>query len=219
MTGTHVLYRFYSATGQLLYVGITMSPPDRFKSHRDTKAWWAEVAGITVENYESRGDLEKAERRAIQVERPLHNVVHNGNRKPRVVQAVTQTGCTEKNPLGVTDYDASQLAALDGWQGLTQALERLFLEAHAEGIYDGSDSFAKFMGLLARSVAYMDGCKQCINDMTASGVGENSTAAPHKIDVHDGSMCARFRCHRGHEWFNWYTLRDYRWYSFGGALV
>lgn len=73
---SHVLYRFYSATGQLLYVGITANPPTRFKAHRRTKDWWSEVVGITLENYATREDLANAERRAIQVERPLHNVVH-----------------------------------------------------------------------------------------------------------------------------------------------
>lgn len=76
----HVLYRFYSATGQLLYVGITMNPPQRFKAHRDSKDWWPEVAGISIEHYASRTDLANAERRAIQVERPLHNVVHTKKR-------------------------------------------------------------------------------------------------------------------------------------------
>lgn len=84
-TKAHVLYRFYSATGQLLYVGITMNPPQRFKNHRDSKEWWSEVSGITVENYDTREDLAKAERRAIQVEHPLHNVVHTkGKAKPQV---------------------------------------------------------------------------------------------------------------------------------------
>lgn len=81
MSDVHVLYRFYSATGQLLYVGITNSPPERFRSHEGSKEWWAQVSGITVENYETRDELCNAERRAIQVERPLHNVVHNGSRK------------------------------------------------------------------------------------------------------------------------------------------
>lgn len=71
----HVLYRFYSATGQLLYVGITMNPAQRFKSHRKSKDWWSEIVGITLEHYANREELADAERRAIQVERPLHNVV------------------------------------------------------------------------------------------------------------------------------------------------
>ncbi|UXE04547.1 G-I-Y Y-I-G endonuclease [Mycobacterium phage Aubs] len=79
----HVLYRFYSATGQLLYVGITMNPPQRFKAHRDSKDWWDHVAGISIENYNTREELENAERRAIQVEHPLHNVVRA---KPKVIQ-------------------------------------------------------------------------------------------------------------------------------------
>jgi hypothetical protein len=74
---THVLYRFFNATGQLLYVGITMNPPRRFKDHRRVKGWWEEVAGITVENYANRQELAAAERRAIHVERPLYNVVHS----------------------------------------------------------------------------------------------------------------------------------------------
>lgn len=77
MADNHVLYRFYSATGQLLYVGITMNPSTRFKQHRKTKDWWGEVIGITLEHYESRDELARAERRAIQVERPLHNVIHS----------------------------------------------------------------------------------------------------------------------------------------------
>lgn len=95
----HVLYRFYSATGQLLYVGITMNPSQRFKSHRDTKDWWGDVAGISIENYDTREDLENAERRAIQVEHPLHNIIRA---KPRVqvhtVQEPTPTPDPEPMP-------------------------------------------------------------------------------------------------------------------------
>lgn len=70
----HVLYRFYSKTGQLLYVGITMNVEQRFQAHRHTKAWWDTVVGITLEHYPNREELAAAERRAIEVERPLHNI-------------------------------------------------------------------------------------------------------------------------------------------------
>lgn len=71
----HVLYRFYSDTGQLLYVGITMNPAQRFHSHKHTKDWWDDVVGITLQHYLDRESLAAAERRAIEVERPLHNIV------------------------------------------------------------------------------------------------------------------------------------------------
>lgn len=74
---SHVLYRFFSENGQLLYVGITMNPPQRFKSHEHEKFWWSEVSGIRVEQHESREKLIEAERLAIKIERPIHNVVHN----------------------------------------------------------------------------------------------------------------------------------------------
>lgn len=73
----HVLYRFFSSTGQLLYIGITMNPPNRFKAHQSDKNWWTLVAGITVENYSSRAELAAAEKRAISVERPAYNKTHN----------------------------------------------------------------------------------------------------------------------------------------------
>lgn len=77
----HVLYRFFSSTGQLLYIGITMNPPQRFKAHQGDKDWWTEVSGITVESYPTREELACAERRAIKVERPAYNKVHNSRSK------------------------------------------------------------------------------------------------------------------------------------------
>lgn len=70
----HVLYRFYSDTGQLLYVGITMNPSQRFQSHKHTKDWWGDVVGITLQHYDNRDELAAAEKRAIEVERPMHNI-------------------------------------------------------------------------------------------------------------------------------------------------
>jgi predicted GIY-YIG superfamily endonuclease len=73
----HVLYRFYSRTHQLLYVGITANPPQRFRSHQG-KDWWSEARLIEMDDeFNSREELAEAERRAIREERPLYNVVYN----------------------------------------------------------------------------------------------------------------------------------------------
>jgi predicted GIY-YIG superfamily endonuclease len=85
---TNVLYRFYSNGGQLLYVGITVNPPARWRTHREDKDWWAEVVGITVETYGGQEELAAAERRAIQVEHPLYNVVYN--KRAKIVSAPTK---------------------------------------------------------------------------------------------------------------------------------
>lgn len=68
------LYRFYSDTGQLLYVGRTINPGQRFTDHARTKTWWPDVRGITTETYPDATQLAAAERRAIDIERPLYNI-------------------------------------------------------------------------------------------------------------------------------------------------
>jgi len=70
----HALYRFYDTDGGLLYVGITSNPGNRFSQHQQTKDWWPEVRGISVEWYGTRGQVAAAETRAIAIENPLRNI-------------------------------------------------------------------------------------------------------------------------------------------------
>jgi predicted GIY-YIG superfamily endonuclease len=70
---THTLYRFFNAAGDLLYVGITNSPPRRFQQHKADKEWWSEVASITLAEYQSRAALMAAEREAVRNECPRYN--------------------------------------------------------------------------------------------------------------------------------------------------
>lgn len=73
----HTLYRMFDRHRQLLYVGITMSPANRFASHRHDKLWWEDVHTITIERFDSKDELEAAELMAIRTEYPQHNVQHN----------------------------------------------------------------------------------------------------------------------------------------------
>lgn len=199
----HVLYRFYSATGQLLYVGITMNPPQRFKSHQDDKGWWEQVSGISVETYENRADLARAERRAIQVERPRYNVVHNAN---RVKEDLDELPGGWKNPAGIVEFDDSEFATLEGWQELALAMNKLYLEFTApldsrELDTEMHEQFLAVIGRLARSICFMIECPDCPEE------SPKKLVAPHRAQVPGGSMCAYYRCDSGHEWFEWTTLR------------
>lgn len=71
------LYRFFASDGALLYVGISLNPGARWKSHRSDKPWWTEVANVSVEHYPNRTAVMDAEREAIKAERPRYNRVHN----------------------------------------------------------------------------------------------------------------------------------------------
>lgn len=73
--GRHALYRFYSDSGELLYVGTSGDFGRRFPAHAQ-KIWFLQVRGITLEWYATEDDALKAERRAIHVEHPRYNVQH-----------------------------------------------------------------------------------------------------------------------------------------------
>lgn len=69
----NVLYRILNGDGELLYVGATVNPAQRFVTHSATQPWWGEAAQITVDHYETREALAEAEAAAIQSESPRYN--------------------------------------------------------------------------------------------------------------------------------------------------
>jgi len=69
------LYRLYSHTGNLLYVGVTDHLKTRLAAHAKEKPWWPEVVRKTVTWYPSKPEAEDAEALAIREERPAHNVM------------------------------------------------------------------------------------------------------------------------------------------------
>lgn len=70
----HVLYRLYDDTGQLLYVGISLSLAHRFVGHRNTKEWWGKVARAEFSHFPDGSSARAAERIAITKEDPLYNI-------------------------------------------------------------------------------------------------------------------------------------------------
>lgn len=72
---TH-LYRHFDGTGQLLYVGISLSAIARLGEHKASSHWFWQIARIEVTAYASRASATKAERITILREKPLHNIQH-----------------------------------------------------------------------------------------------------------------------------------------------
>lgn len=66
------LYRFYSAI-DLLYVGVTVNPSNRWPTHRAYSVWFPIVDRVTVDLFPHTNAALKAEVSAIRREFPLFN--------------------------------------------------------------------------------------------------------------------------------------------------
>lgn len=81
--GPCCLYRLYSASGELLYVGVSSRVEQRLGQHRRSKAWFAEVALCTTEDHKHRASAFHAEKKAIAQENPRYNIVRPFWSEPR----------------------------------------------------------------------------------------------------------------------------------------
>lgn len=80
-TGKHMVYILHDVSGQLLYVGITDRGPVRLAEHYRHKPWFADVARVEFERYDSRVESESREKYLIQNRAPLYNIQHNQGRQ------------------------------------------------------------------------------------------------------------------------------------------
>ncbi|WP_405626321.1 GIY-YIG nuclease family protein [Streptomyces sp. NBC_01396] len=76
--GRTALYRLHGVEG-LLYVGISVSPLTRVRTHLREQPWGPSVIAIRIDYPD---DPEAAEREAVFAERPKYNVVFNGRNPP-----------------------------------------------------------------------------------------------------------------------------------------
>lgn len=88
-----VVYRFFNAEDDLLYIGQSQRMLTRIREHELCTPWFDEVTQITVQTT-SAEDLDSVEREAIRNERPRYNVVHN-----------TGLGQTESSQLGHSAFE------------------------------------------------------------------------------------------------------------------
>lgn len=72
-----ILYRWWDADGNLLYVGKSVSVFARITAHRRNSAFFREAAAMTLERFDFPESLSAAEVAAIRKEMPLYNVQHS----------------------------------------------------------------------------------------------------------------------------------------------
>lgn len=77
------VYRFFDAAGQLIYVGQTADPKERFRRHSAESDWWSEVAHRLVDWWPDKAAAVAEEARLVAEQSPRYNVQHS----PVVVRA------------------------------------------------------------------------------------------------------------------------------------
>jgi hypothetical protein len=89
-----VLYRHFSAAGELLYVGCSLRFLDRTAQHSANAEWFSEIANITLQHFDSPRSALLAEEQAIKAERPRYNFAHN----PGAVRKTRRVWPTNAHP-------------------------------------------------------------------------------------------------------------------------
>ena len=68
-----VVYRCFSESGRLLYVGSTLNPVARMRQHARVTRWWPEVATVVREVFASELAARDGELKAVRSEHPVYN--------------------------------------------------------------------------------------------------------------------------------------------------
>jgi hypothetical protein len=72
------IYRLWGHNGDLLYIGISNDGLSRVKTHTKEVDWRMQIASISIEDCaDTAADARVIEARAIRLERPRYNKVHN----------------------------------------------------------------------------------------------------------------------------------------------
>jgi len=117
------VYRIFDAAGQLLYVGLTADPDQRFRTHSRMTPWWSEVAATELHWFATHMAAWDSEKRAIDEEGPRYNGSGRGDGRP-------PTGQTPARNFRIADAVWNAAAAIAAQRGETmpavvaQALQR-----------------------------------------------------------------------------------------------
>lgn len=113
----HAVYRMFSASGQLLYVGMTGDLGRRLDGHAE-KRWFPKVTSIALEWFPSEDAARIAERDAIRSEHPVHNIAGIPGRRRRppskgILPGATQATLLEAVAAGIlgSSIDAARRAS------------------------------------------------------------------------------------------------------------
>ena len=195
-----ILYRFWNSADELLYVGITMNLPDRWKKHNREKSWSDEVAKITMERFRTRAEVEQAEIDAIQSERPRYNVTYN--RRGGVGSGTHPDDCVI--------LEESQWWTDDCAPHLMHVFWEFAALLRESPIQVSNHTWRTFMDHLAHIDLFLDYCRECQTtihspDYDAHVFWTRNVYGP--LAILPSGVC-EYECRRGHEWRTYYAQAE-----------
>lgn len=98
-TDTAYLYRFFDSNNDLLYVGITNDPVERFEWHAKNSMWWNYSTRREIEEKTSRRQAFRDETKAIKAERPIFNKVASRRDRNDAVRYIMARSSLEPDTL------------------------------------------------------------------------------------------------------------------------
>lgn len=127
---SHTVYRYFSATGELLYVGCTQNLVARDRAHRKTSSWFPSASRLATEGPYEESLARAIEKAAIQNEQPQHNQHYTGKPQHRRPSLRQLNGDAVKALREAQGLSLRRLAAsIDRNPGFLSRLERGLLEA------------------------------------------------------------------------------------------
>lgn len=73
---SYILYRCYNENGTLVYIGLSISVLNRLCQHKSYSEWFHQTDTIKLERFKDINTLRKAEKKAIEKEKPIFNIKH-----------------------------------------------------------------------------------------------------------------------------------------------
>lgn len=127
------LYRHFDAAGNLLYVGISLNTVARLSQHKRNARWYEQIVRIDIERFRSRTEALAAEDRAIEVEKPLHNIAKNRSARSALIteiesakaeNAKTLSQLSSKLSVMEEHYNANESSIISARQAIDAASKR-----------------------------------------------------------------------------------------------
>ena len=79
----HFVYRHFGASGELLYVGMTCHPRQRWRGHKGSP-WFRDISRVEYQEHQGRDEALDAETAAILFEKPKFNKRYNLTRATKI---------------------------------------------------------------------------------------------------------------------------------------